>query len=192
MDSNGNYAVAYSSKTNGGNPDVKLKRYDFNDAQLGVERTIAGSSGREDKPSLAMDAFGNMVVAYEVGLIDSDIMIVAKRVSNQGVVEFGENIIAHVPNADSTDPEVALMNPALGEDKGSYVVAYNFKRANGTRGVKVTEVTSEDSFGDQFTFETTGQFNTNPSISINPFDGDFLVSCERGGNIFGRRDRLEQ
>jgi hypothetical protein len=187
MDSSGNFAVAYTSDTDTANPDVKLKRFDFNGGLDGTH-TIAGGNGTERDPSLAMDALGNMVIAYELGGADNRVH--ARRLSSDGVLG-GEVFIGNFFGTDSFDPEVALSN------SGAYVVAFDFARSNGTRAVRVTEVGADDFIrtGSEHLIETAGKLTTGPSISIDPVNGDYLVSYERGpslldGDIFGRRGQL--
>src|SRR5262249_14701827 len=163
MGPGGNFVVAYQTKVGGFSENIRLSRFNSAGSRLG-DHSIAGSSAREMNPSVALDNFGNAVVAYQKLVADnSDIK--ARRVTGNGAV--GGEIDIHSTTANETNPTVALRR-----DGGlSFVVAYD-SNAFGTNRVQVAEVNASNVIVAR---HDDGGSRSFPALSIDG-DGDYLLT----------------
>jgi hypothetical protein len=149
MTPDGRFDVAYQFQFSSSDDDVLLARFSSGGSLLGTT-LVAGSSAREQAPSVAMDNFGNAVVAYQK-FVGSDFDIKARRVSPLG--SLGAEINIQSTTAQETAPAVALK-----QGGGGFVVAYN-----SASSVKVTEVSAFDTV---LATIDAGSSRFGPAISI--------------------------
>jgi hypothetical protein len=187
MAPDGRFDIAYERQFFGADWDIFATQYASSGALLGGGIFINFDSNPEHNPSIAMDAAGNAVVAYQeiVGGVNN--AIAANRLGSDGSV--GPRIFVSVPIAtNSVNPSVALAPSG-----GQFVVVYDSVSASGSSlGVRSVEVASDDTVrfhGDS----TDGPFNgSNPAVSIDGF-GRYVVTYERLNpatnrvDIFSRR-----
>jgi hypothetical protein len=64
MDADGDFAVAWSVYTPTNQEEIMLRRFDANGVGA-AEQVVSFSSGNDQRPSIAMDAVGNFVVAWD-------------------------------------------------------------------------------------------------------------------------------
>jgi hypothetical protein len=178
MAPDGRFDVAYTYAWSGTDNDVRLNRYAADGTLLGVN-WVAASGINEQAPSVAMDNYGNAVVAYQKGNVGAwDIKAV--RVSSTGT-QGGEIDIASTSD-DELQPSVAL-----NRTDGAFAVAYTVLTSSGGVYVDVAEVSPWDRVTDTY---NCGAQRYSSSISIDG-NGYYMVSYtsfESSGdwNIRGR------
>ena len=187
---NGGFVVAYTRDDlfdHSVTPDVLLSRFDAQGNLLETNGTIkiASTSLEERDPDVAVDAFGNMVVAYQK-FTGGTITIQAKRVGVSGLV--GPEIsIRNTPTFLSFDPAVAM-----NRFTGSFVVAYSQDSQDGN--LTRTEV-AEVSGATNTVVQRQTLFDANddsPAISMGA-NGNYFVTYTGGDfganntHVFGRR-----
>src|SRR5262249_41715201 len=132
--------------------DIYAQRYDQTGAKVGGVITIEASTTDALYPSVAMDANGNFVVAWEYFYAasgNSDIM--ARYYSAAGVDLSGVMTVAATPK-EEFNPDVALST-------GSFVVSYTLKYSSTDLDVRAHRFTvSGGAFTDagDFGVATTG------------------------------------
>jgi hypothetical protein len=180
MTADGRFYVAYEINFSVTHHDIRLKEYSAQGTLLAAQ-VITISTIDETNPSVAVDDFGNAVVAWQQNL-PSDFNVLAKRVSSTGFVGPAINI--------ATDPNVFELNPSVALKKdgsGQFVVAYDSDFVLVPQ-VKVAEVSSSNVVT---TLNAGSRFH--PAVSINN-SGQYLLtytSEELGDlNIRGRFGRL--
>jgi hypothetical protein len=186
MSPDGRFDIAYERQFSGADWDIFASQYDRTGALVRGFIFINFDSNPEHNPSIAMDADGNAVVAYQEFFgVKND--IVANRLGSDGSV--GNPIfVADAIFNDSLNPSVALA-PAGGQ----FVVAYDSVLPSGSsEGVRTIEVGADDAVkfhGDS----TDGPFDgTSPAVSIDGF-GRYVVTYQRLSastnhvDIFSRR-----
>jgi hypothetical protein len=158
MTPQGSFDVAYQVQFSSYFDNVDVALYTAGGSPLGT--SFVAYSNRDMAPSIAMDDFGNAVVAYQKTIGGSHYAIKAMRVSSDG--STGNEITIQSSSVDNTSPAVALKHGG-----GAFVVAYD----SSTR-VKVTEVTGADI--PVATYDA-GAPRTGPAISIDGLDRYMLT-----------------
>src|SRR5262249_50060644 len=141
----------------------------------------------ERNPSIAMDAAGNAVVAYQE-LLGIHSIIAANRLRSDGSV--GGAIVV----AESEDINDFNASVALAPSGGQFAVAYVSAQLSGiSAGVRVVEVAANDTVSHFGQPPEAGPFDgSSPAASIDGF-GRYVVSYERRNpatnrvDIFSRR-----
>jgi hypothetical protein len=186
---NGGFVVAYTrgDVLESFNPDVLLSRFDAQGNRLTTNGNINVSSSFLDErdPDVAVDAFGNMVVAYQE-FTGGTYTIQAKRVTASGLVG--------VQMAIATNSAFLSFDPAVAVNRfsGSFVVAYSQDSQDGniTRA-EVAEVsgTTNTVVQRQTLFDAN---DDSPAVSMGP-NGNYFVTYTSGDfgvgdtHVFGRR-----
>lgn len=175
----GRFAVAYQINNGATGADIQLRRYSAAGGLVGTH-TIANSTRAELDPEVAMDAFGNAMVAYQFAFSGSDHDIYARRVSAGGLL--GPNIAVETSTAFESNPAIAVDMNA-----GEFVVGY--QRAG---GVRVREMNANGTVRN-----TTDIANASaPAVAINGSDVYFMAyessnkAGDPGQGIFARRGIL--
>jgi hypothetical protein len=172
MTPNGHFVVAFEILPNSGKSDVFASTFDFNGALLS-EVSIAGISGTDQAPSIAMDNNGNAVIAYQQ-FDGNNWDIFASRFGATGAVSNPIKIAATPLN--EMIPSVALEG-----NGGAFVVAYE-----SFSSVNVTEVNASNVV---FSTQTAGSSRFSPHVSINgqnEFLLAYMTQTSAGNNIAGR------
>jgi len=182
MAPDGRFDIAYQYQYSTSDDDIYLARYSAAGSLLG-RTPIATSVALERAPSVAMNNFGDAVVAYtwQSGHIK------AKRVSSSGLVG-GEIDVGTTMN--TSGPSVALSRTGR-----SFVVAYDYLGIDYDQATHVTEVSASDTIVASY---FTG-WDQNPAISIDgngyyfltySSNGRYLASDSGDYNILGRFGHL--
>jgi hypothetical protein len=170
MAPDGQFAIAYTyddwSSTDNA---ICIKRYTATGGGLLGTNLVAASGFNVRSPSVAMDNYDNVVVAYEeVSNTTWNYDIKAVRVSNLGF-QSGEINIASTQD-DELRPSVAL-NPTT----GAFAVAYTDEDWNGGVYVDVAEVSPSDRVTDRY---SCGPESYGASISMDG-SGYYMVTYTR-------------
>ena len=180
MGFNYNFSIAYV--VDGVN--VSLKRYNSSVSVLGTH-AVAATANSETNPSVAMDNYGNTVVAYEK-YVSPDWDIYVLKVSSTGVLSATWAI--QTGSYDDKDPSVAM-----DYTDGDFVVAYHQYRSASAAYIYAAEVSTSGTLRATYYVSTTTA--NGPSVCINSLD-DYFIAYERfisdalGKEIYGRRGRL--
>ena len=172
MTPSGQFDVAFEFLPTGAGSEVFAASYAFNGAQLSLV-VIAGQSGTDQAPSIAMDNNGNAVIAYQQ-FDGNNWDIFANRFGASGAVSNPITIAATPRN--EMIPSVALEG-----NGGAFVVAYQ-----SFSSVNVTEVNAANVV---FSTQTAGSSRFFPHVSINgqnKFLLAYMTQTSAGNNITGR------
>jgi hypothetical protein len=149
------FVVAYTRDTNGNNPDVFAKRYDFSGRLLNVIN-VGITPKAESHPSIAHGA-GGLVVAYQLQFSGSDDDILLSRFT------LGGSALGTITVAGSTAPE---QWPSLAiESDNNAVVAYQ-KFSSGDWDIKARRVSFPGTVGKEINIRNTSANETNPSVAL--------------------------
>jgi hypothetical protein len=171
MTPNGQFDVAFEFFSTAAT-QVFAAQYAFNGAQLSLT-AIAGLSGPQLGPSIAIDNNGNAVIAYQQ-LDGNNWDVFASRLGASGSVSNPITIAATPRN--EMNPSVALEG-----NGGAFVVAYQ-----SASSVDVTEVSASNRV---FSPQTAGSSRFLPHVSINgrnEFLLAYMTQTSFGNNIGGR------
>lgn len=161
-------------------PDVRMQRFTAAGSKNGAVIAVASSAVEERDPDVAVDAFGNLVVAYQK-FVNGTIEIKAKRMTGS-VAASGEINISNDPTFFAFDPEVAV-NPIT----GAFVVAYGRVTESGLFRAQTVEVSASNTVIARFSF---ADGDDDPHVSMDS-QGNYLVTFTRqvgmDKNIFARR-----
>jgi hypothetical protein len=190
MDDDGNFSVAYQDAALGSPSNTNIRLSRFNSAgTLLQDAQIAAASFAESNPSIAMDDFGDTIVAWQQQNATSGggWNIRAKRVTGGGSI--GSTVQIASTSATETLPAVAMSHFS-----GSYVVAYQSKSGS-TTSVKLNERSLGNT--DLGTINL-GSSRFKPSIGIDDSGADYFVAYEKTGDatdpgkgIFARRGFID-
>jgi hypothetical protein len=160
MTPDGRFAIAYTR-----DDDILLQHFDRSGNFLNME-LVADAKEVHAQPSLALDAAGNALVAFQT-LGNGGWDIQERRVSWGGVL--GPTLtIAATNNANEIDPSVAI-DPTTGKA----IVAYE-SDLGGVRSVKVAELSAA---GTVLRTSTVGSNLLNPSVGISA-GHNYLVAAD--------------
>jgi hypothetical protein len=184
MSPDGRFDIAYERQWLGADWDIFASQYDGSGALVRGRLFINFDTNPEHNPSIAMDATGNAVVAYQE-FFGVHSAIVANRLGSDGSV--GPRIFVTTPNEDIDE-----LNPsvALAATGGQFVVAYDTAvLATGiSGGVGATEVAADDTVSFNGLPPTVGPFDGNsPAVSIDAF-GRYVINYERLNSATNRED----
>jgi len=175
----GRFDVVYNDMDN-----IVLQRFNKDGTRLATE-VIANTSRPERVPDVAMDNYGNAVVAWQVG-VGSNWNIQARRVRSTGML--GSTINIQATTALETAPSVSI-DP----NTSKYVVAYQATTGT-TTTVKVSEVTASNVVARTSTF---GTGLTDPSVSVRVNHSYLVIASSVGsrgidpdGGVFEKLGQL--
>jgi hypothetical protein len=182
MAPNGLFDITYERQFSGADWDIFASQYGITGGLVRGLVFINFDSNPEHNPTIAMDATGNAVVAYQEFFgITSE--IVANRLGSDGSV--GSMIFL------ANNGFISAVNPsvALAPSGGQFVVAYStvMLQTGLSGGVRTTEVAANNTVrfhGDS----TNGPFDgTSPAVSIDGF-GRYVVTYGRSNPATNRQD----
>src|SRR5262249_27020223 len=83
MNGSGQFAVAWTHKYSDTDLDVHVQRFNANGTLSGSEMTPGYTSAKEYEPSVALDSYGNLMVAYtyDYSPTDQDVYVWTQRAS---------------------------------------------------------------------------------------------------------------
>jgi len=182
VDADGDFVVAWTSYAqDGDSTGVYAQRY----SNLGVEqgrefRVNTTTANSQYGPSIAVDADGDFVVAWESRNQDGDAVtgVYAQRYSNLGVEQGREFRVNTTTDNFQGNPSVAL------DVDGDFVVAWqSYYRSESydpndvSLGIYVQRYNNAGiAQGSEVRVDTTtAQYQSNPSIALDA-DGDFVVA----------------
>ena len=182
MDADGDFVVAWLNPDNEEAGDgVNARLYDETGAPQGGEIEVnTGVIDDQDRPSVAMDAAGNFVIAWESDAQDdvgSNDGVYAQRFNAAGAPQGAEMAVNQTTAGDQRRPAVAMdtdgdfaivwQGSGPGDADGVFVRRYNAAGTPGTDELRANE-TTDGSQGDR------------PAVAMDS-DGDFAVTWEGNG-----------
>jgi hypothetical protein len=179
MSPDGRFDVVYNDKDN-----IVLQRFNKYGTRLATQ-VLAGTTRLERAPDVAMDNYGNAVVAWQVA-VGSNWNVQARRVSSTG--HLGSVINVQATAALETAPSVSI-DPTTSK----YVVAYQADTST-TKSVKVSEVTASNVIARTSTFGTR---LTDASVSVRVNHSYLVIASSVGsrgtdpdGGVFEKLGQL--
>ncbi|HEX8384570.1 MAG TPA: hypothetical protein VF576_00210, partial [Rubricoccaceae bacterium] len=193
VDADGDFVVAWQSERQDGSlHGVYARRYAASGAPVGAEfRVNTTATGSQGNPSVALDADGDFVVAWEsippsggVGQDGSSSGIFAQRYTASGAPVGGEFQVNTYTTEFQVHPSVAV------DADGDFVVAWESYGQDGARfGVYARRYNAVgEAQGDGFQVNTTTTSNERDPVVAVDADGDFVVvwdSQEQDGSEYG-------
>ncbi|HEX8386194.1 MAG TPA: T9SS type A sorting domain-containing protein [Rubricoccaceae bacterium] len=184
-DADGDYVVAWQSFTqDGSGHGVYARRYNAAGVAQGDEFLVnTFTTGNQRLPSVAMDADGDFVVAWQSdGQDGSDSGVYAQRYNEVGVAQGGEFRVNTYTTGSQRFPSVAL------DGDGDFVVAWESNGQDGaTYGVHAQRYDAAGvAQGDEFRVNTTTTGGDREASVAMDADGDFVIAWE-GRGVSARR-----
>lgn len=175
MSPNGNFDVAYQRyDSSASDSDVLLNRYSSGGGLLGTSSIAVDSTHNDFSPDVAMDDYGNAVVAWEHAYSSNDHDIYARRVSSGGTI----GSIVYVRTASTYDYAPTV---ALSRSTGHFVVGYVVSGSTARIGV------SEFDGSNTRLSDSSLVTGYDVSVSMDGFNR-YLVSYTKGSDVYSRRD----
>jgi hypothetical protein len=173
IDNQGYFVVAWTQIASNGNTDVLAQAFNPSGSAIGGIVPVATGTFAQTQPSVAMDAFGDFVVAYTRNTNNNNPDIFAK------LYNANEQLVSVVPVATTagreTNPSVA-MTP-----DGRFDVAYEFvpqHLLNPFHFVELNQYGAQGQLLDTRTISATPTDATIPSVSVDNF-GNAVVAWEQ-------------
>jgi hypothetical protein len=191
MDDDGDFVVAWESYPDGSGAGVYFQRYNTAGTAQGVEtRANSITTDYQVNPSVAMDADGDFVVAWQSYFTDGDAYgIYARRFTAAGAPLATETRVNVVTTGQQQEPAVAV------DADGDYVVAWESDLQDGSGfGVFARRYNSSGvALSGEFRVNTaTAADQRSAAVAIDA-DGDFVVTWSSFGQeaanfgIYGQR-----
>jgi len=178
-DADGDYVIVWSGAGTGDADGIFMQRYNRNGAAQGGETRVNTTVADNQRlPSVAMDAAGNFVIAWESNLQDGDgFGLYAQRYSAAGSPQGSEFRVNGYTASDQTQSTVAM------SASGAFVIAWRSLLQDGSgQGIYAQLYDAAGTaVGGEFrvnTFTTNSQ--SAPSATMQP-NGDFLIAWETNG-----------
>ena len=174
MDADGNFVVVSTDfrTLNNSFQDVVGQRFNAAGGAEGDELLInVETVGTQKYPSVAMDADGNFVVAWQtLGQDYGDFGIFARRYSASGVPQSGEFLVNDTTERNQLGAAVA-MSP-----DGDFIIAWESYRGDGTLDVFAKRYDrSGAALGSEFRVNTATTGGSSPDVAVES-DGDFIIA----------------
>ena len=171
-DADGDLVVAWqSTDQDGSGYGIYAQRYSAAGEPRGAEfRVNVTTLGRQEKPSLAVDADGNFVVAWINWQDGSGEGIYARRYLTDGTPAGGEFAVNTTTLGDQRDPSVAMA------DNGEFVIAWGSRGA--APNVHARRFSADGAArGDDFLVNNQGISWSDPQpAAAMDDDGDFVIA----------------
>jgi hypothetical protein len=183
MEDTGDFVVVWSEGPTASS-DVFARRFAADGTPLAAAfRVNSFTTGAQQLPSVAMDANGDFVVAWQSdGQDGSGFGVFAKRYNNAGTALTGDVQLAGTTAGDQDFPDVACNDTLT-----SFVVAWTTQTDGSSRSVAYRVFdgngapTTSETRANQFT--TGGQ--TLPEVAMDD-SGDFVVAWHSSGQVVGQ------
>jgi uncharacterized repeat protein (TIGR01451 family) len=180
MDADGDFVVVWASSVqDGDSTGVYAQRYRSDGTPDGGEfRVNTTTTDYQGAPSVAMDADGDFVVAWEcICQSDNDWGVYAQRYTSDGTPDGGEFQVNTYTTNYQWLPSVAM------DADGDFVIAWESYRQDGSDwGVYAQRYTSDGTpDGDEFqvnTYTSGGQWYFSVAMDA---DGDFIIAWSSDG-----------
>jgi hypothetical protein len=175
MDAAGNFVVVWFGNGVGDGDGVFARRYDVAGVAQGLEFKVnTHTTDRQDNPSIAMDAVGNFVVAWESDAQDGfNDGIYAQRFDASGVAQGSEFRVNTFTPQSQFRPATAM------DSDGDFVVGWISQGQVGSPGIYAQRYAANGAVqGGEFRVSTTtaGGQNT-PTVAMDA-DGDFVFAWD--------------
>lgn len=111
MDANGNFVVVWESGQSGVGWNIRGRQYSSDGTPLGSEfavSTFTVPGGDLPHPTVAMDATGNIVVAWEGSGVNDTKEIVARRFNNAGQTQGAEFVVNSSVAGNQVYPNISM------------------------------------------------------------------------------------
>jgi uncharacterized repeat protein (TIGR01451 family) len=178
MDADGDFVIAWQSYSqDASNTDgVYAQRYSADGIKAGAEFLVnTKTSDNQDSPSIAIDADGDFVIAWEDTHGDSSFRgIYAQRYTADGS-PAGSEFLVNTFTTENQDSASIAMNAG-----GNFVIAWESYLQDGDlNGIYAQRYTADGSTaGSEFQVNTyTTNHQSNPSIAMDA-DGDFVIAWQ--------------
>ena len=187
MDADGHFVVVWNSfGQDGSSYGIVAQRYNADGTKVGGELAVnTVTTSEQSRPSIAMDADGDFVVAWESKGQDGDGNgIYAQRYNADGSKAGIEFAVNTVTTSEQSRPSIAL------DADGDFVVAWESYGQDGDRhGIYAQRYNADGSkAGVEFAVNTvTNDYQNQPSIALDA-DGGFVVvwnSYVQDGSNYG-------
>ena len=180
MDAEGDFVITWESdKQDNGGFGVYAQRYNAAGTPAGGEfRVNATSLATQKNPSIAMDADGDFVIAWD-STQDGIPNIYARRYSANGIATADELAVNSFTTGSQSDPSIAM------DAGGDYVIVWNsFGQDGDNFGIYAQRYNANGSAaGSEFRVNTdTFGPQQAPSIAMDA-EGDFVITWESDPNI---------
>ncbi|SFI09369.1 cadherin repeat domain-containing protein [Planctomicrobium piriforme] len=177
IDAAGNFVVTWQSESQGSSDsDIYAQFFDAAGTPRGSEfRVNTNTSNYQLYPSVAMDAAGDYVIAWQTFLTNtSSWEISAQRYSSSGAAQGGEFRVNTTLANFQTDPEIAM------NDSGDYVITWQSEGQEGAlSGIYAQRYNSDGvAQGGEFRVNTTLQYSHFAQDVVMDPAGNFIVTWE--------------
>jgi hypothetical protein len=191
MDARDNFVVAYEFDASTSNHDIYVQQFQWSGYSLPPKSVAASQSLTETEPSIAMNASGQFVVAWQVPALQS---VWARSYAKDGTPTPVSGVhIAGGGGVIASDPSVGI------DGNGNYVVAYTsldtYQGSSATKvcaqpvdvhGNKQNLISIEDVFG--YPFPVWSSPASTPSVDMAP-DGRFVIAYQ--SNFLGSNTDID-
>ncbi|MBI3462055.1 MAG: hypothetical protein HY000_03210, partial [Planctomycetes bacterium] len=176
MDSAGNFFVAWQSRFEGNDWGITARRYDAAGVPQGDDFVVnTFTVGPQQNPSVAMDADGDAVIAWESYGQDGDMFgVFARRINSAGVPLGPEFQVNTVTANEQRRPSVAMGSG------GDFIVAWDSKYQDGSfEGIyaQAYSAAGVPQGGEFRVNNATGASQAFPSVDV-AADGSFVVAWQ--------------
>ena len=180
LNADGDFVIAWeSSGQDGAGDGIYAQRYTANGIAAGSEFLVnTFTTSNQSNPSIALDADGDFVIAWESNGQDGDSEgIYAQRYTADGIAAGSEFLVNTFTTSSQSNPSIAL------DADGDFVIAWESDGQDGAGGGIYAQRYTADGIaaGNEFLVNavtTDDQFN--PSIALDA-DGDFVIAWVSSG-----------
>jgi len=199
MDADGDFVIAWTSygQDTSDSNGVYARRYIADDKPFTQDISPAGiefpvntfTTGNQDNSSIAMDADGDFVIAWESNLQDGDgDGVYAQRYTADGIKAGSEFQVNTFLANDQNSPSIAM------DADGDFVIAWtSFLQDGDVYGIYAQRYTADGiKAGSEFQVNTeTSNHQANPSVAMDA-DGDFVIAWQSNFQDFSNWDVYAQ
>ena len=181
MDNVGNFVVTWVQTQPGGDTNVVAQRFNSAGAVVGGVVQVGAGTFKEHDPSVAMDAYGNFVVAYTRDTNYSndntpDVFAKLYNTSNQLL-----NVVNVAVTASADDHASVAMTP-----DGRFDVAWEHTFSTNDHDIYMNRYSAFGGLLGAHAISLSSSNDVTPSVSMDNF-GNGVVAWERSGDIKARR-----
>ena len=171
MDAAGDFVVAWENRPSSGSAEIYAQRYSSAGTPEGSALLVSTITGDNESPSVAMDAAGDFVVAWETVPSSGSAEVYAQRYSSAGTPE-GSALAVSSTSGDNDIPSVAM------DASGDFAVAWENVPSSGSDEIYVQRYSSAGApEGSALAVSSTSGNNVTPAVAMDAA-GDFVVAWE--------------